>query len=213
MLQLSDITQRYQQRTVFTAVSLHLVPATIGAVVGANGVGKTTLLRIAARLLRPSVGQVRHGWPANGRAQLAYLGEADYLFGAATVQENLRDVAQLCGRDAECLETVVALWGLAAWWRRPCAALSRGERRRVALARAWLMGERLLLLDEPTVGLDDAGLRTLHAALAWQRQRGGSCLMALQDDTAVSAVRTQRWDLDPHGLHQRNADVAHPLAS
>ena len=198
MLHIEQITKIYTApHRAVDDVTLHLPAGSIGAIIGGNGVGKSTLLRCAARLLRPTDGSVEWGRAVllGTTPRVAYLGEADYLYGAATVGENLGAVAQLCGCSSTKREAIAQQWEVEAWSTRRCDQLSRGQRRRVALARSWLAGRALLLLDEPLVGLDAHGVAQVRTALSQHRASGGSILLALQHDGELADLITHRWSM------------------
>lgn len=197
MLQLKELTKVYPGGCVAVDdASLHLPAATASAIVGGNGVGKSTLLRCAARLLMPTRGSVE--W---GEGNVAYLGEADYLYGSATVAENLETASQLCGSARGSASQIAQQWDVAGWWDLRVDQLSRGQRQRVALARAWLVGRGLLLLDEPLVGLDQAGIDTFRAAVQQMIRDGGSVCIALQSPEPISDICTKQWQMTAGRLH------------
>ncbi|MBI2343473.1 MAG: ABC transporter ATP-binding protein [Deltaproteobacteria bacterium] len=180
-------------------VSLSLPPRTVALLSGGNGAGKSTLLRCIARLLRPTRGSVRYGWDLHAPGlppPLTYLGEADYLYGTATVGENLRIAQRLVHAPAQHLEQSVTLWGLDRWWQRPCHELSRGQRRRVALGRAWLVATKVLLLDEPLVGLDPAGAAQFHAAVRAVVNEGRAVIVASQTAEAFQGLLAMEWQME-----------------
>jgi heme exporter protein A len=131
---------------------------------GPNGSGKSTLLRVLAGLLRPAAGEVRWDGP------VAYVGHLDAVKPALTTAENLRFAAAVGGGDVGAALASVGLETLA---DLPARMLSGGQRRRLALARLTLSRAKLWLLDEPTLGLDDASVHRLGGVLATHRARGG----------------------------------------
>ncbi len=165
---------------VLTGASLTLAPGRRVALLGANGSGKTTLLQCLAGALRPTSGAValdgeplahtRAGLRAHRRrVQLVLQDPDDQLFSADVTQDvsfgplNLGlDEAAARARTREALD----LLGIAHLAGRPTHQLSYGERKRVTLAGAVAMRPDVLLLDEPTAGLDPAGVAELLAALA-----------------------------------------------
>ncbi|HET6404304.1 MAG TPA: ABC transporter ATP-binding protein [Candidatus Thermoplasmatota archaeon] len=176
MLRFEGVTRRYGSTVALDGVSFALEPGSFTALVGENGAGKSTLLRIAATLERPSAGKVL---PEERRARIGWLGQEPGLYDELTVRENLAFAARLFGREGE-VEQVGGAFGARLDAR--ARTLSRGEKQRAALARAFLCGE-LLLLDEPTTGLDAEGARTLGDALA--QARGGRTLLVATHDAEL----------------------------
>ncbi|MEJ0045104.1 MAG: heme ABC exporter ATP-binding protein CcmA [Rhodospirillales bacterium] len=157
-------------RLVLDGVSF-AVPAG-GAVVllGPNGVGKSTLLRVLAGLKRIDAGRVIFDGSADFSTRVAYLGHQDAVKPGLSVLENLAFSARIGGGDARAALEAAGLGSLAAL---PARMLSGGQRRRLALARFFVLGAALWLLDEPTVGLDAAAVARFAAALATHRASGG----------------------------------------
>ena len=156
---------------------------------GHNGAGKSTLLAILATLLRPSGGEVRYGSAtaqtggAGIRARLGLLGHELQLYPELTAAENLRFFARLYGlRDADRrVDEALALAHLDARADDPVSGFSRGMRQRLALERALLHDPRLLLLDEPFTGLDQASAVTLIARLRALAAGGRIIVLATHD--------------------------------
>jgi heme exporter protein A len=169
------------ERVVFAEVSFRLAPGGALLLTGANGAGKSSLLRLLAGLLPAAEGQLL--WMgedaladrvAHAR-RLRYLAHADALKPSLTVAENLRFYARLWGGE---VEDALATLGLAELAELPGRVLSSGQRRRLALARLALAPCALWLLDEPTVGLDAASVERLGALLARHRGAGGAVVAA-----------------------------------
>jgi heme exporter protein A len=175
-LSFTDVSRAYGRRRALSRVSLTCQAGEIVALLGPNGAGKSTLLSIAATLLEPSGGTVRYG--GNGatpalRFRIGLLGHDLYVYPELSARENLLFFARLYGLPAPEHRVDIALGRARLSDRRdePVAMFSRGMRQRLALERALLHDPRLVLLDEPFTGLDDASsaaladrLRELQAA-------------------------------------------------
>ncbi|MDQ4148445.1 MAG: ABC transporter ATP-binding protein [Actinomycetota bacterium] len=127
------------------------------ALYGPNGSGKSTLLKLFAGLLRPTSGRVLiEGEPPRSvRARIGYLGHETYLYPHLTAEENLAFYARLYGIDGNRPRGLLEAVGMAARAGALVHRLSRGEKQRIALARALLHDPDYLLLDEPFTGLDE----------------------------------------------------------
>lgn len=159
--------------TLFSALDFALHPGKVLLVRGANGSGKTSLLRILAGLSAPREGKLF--WRGESVAPLAlslrsrtlYLGHTAPLKDDLTVSENLSYALRLdaCAVNAQrCSETLHAV-GLGARQRLPARQLSQGQRRRIGIARMMLATRTLWLLDEPTTALDTQGVELFKSVL------------------------------------------------
>ena len=172
-------------RLVVSGCSFTLAPGEALAVTGANGAGKSTLLRAIAGLLPLAAGRI--SVEPQGEAQLAelthYLGHANALKGSLTARENLDFWRSILRPSAAAggLTSLEALaeTGLALAADLPCACLSAGQKRRVALARLLTVRRPLWLLDEPAAALDAAAQARLEAAIRRHLASGGLVIAAL----------------------------------
>jgi heme exporter protein A len=162
---------------------------------GANGAGKSSLLRLCAAFLQPSAGALTwNGQPIGGdldahRARLTWVGHLDAVKPAFTVAENVGFWLGLAGRgDADDALAAVGLDHLATL---PAAYLSAGQRRRLNLARL-AGGGTLWLLDEPTSSLDDVSANALAAMIEAHRRAGGMAIIATHQDLPLAGARTLR---------------------
>jgi heme ABC exporter ATP-binding subunit CcmA len=179
-------------RLLLNSIDLRIEPGRITAVLGANGVGKTTLLRCLAGLARPTSGDVTWlGQSREGNADLRRLigmvAHQDWVYSGLTPRENLFFCAQMCGVSSPVsrIEQLLAEAKLLLWADKPTIQLSHGLRRRLSVCRALVHDPPILLLDEPFSGLDEQGQQWLVQRLVQLRARSAAvCLTTHQPGTA-----------------------------
>lgn len=176
-------------RYLFKGLSFELAPGQALELRGANGSGKSSLLRLLAGLMPAAAGAARwSGQPAKaGQAGVAYLGHLNGLSPELSALDNLRFAQQLSGDPAEPPDEALRAWGLEAVAMRPVQRLSQGQQRRTALARVGMARQRLWLLDEPCAGLDEAGERLFDARLAQHLAGGGLAVIATHQPLRLPA--------------------------
>jgi urea transport system ATP-binding protein len=190
MLVAERVDVSYGSTQVLFDVSLKVPEGGLVCVLGRNGVGKTTLLKTIAGLLNPRSGLIRWngvdlaGVPAYDRVRLgiAYVSQGQEAFPQLTVRENLQVVIEACGRPAKTLDDMVGLFPrLARMLNRPAGILSGGQKQQLALARALATDPHLLILDEPTEGLQPSIVQEIEEFIReLHRQRKLSILLAEQ---------------------------------
>jgi ABC-2 type transport system ATP-binding protein len=190
------LTKAFGDHTALAAVTLEVPAGAVLAVLGHNGSGKTTFLRVLATLLRPTGGAARVGGHDVVRERdrvrrlLGVVGHGTQLYDDLTARENLAFAAQLAGArpGRPELDAALALAGLEARAEARVRTLSSGMRRRLALARALLGRPRVLLLDEPFAGLDHDSTARLEADLRRFRDGGGTALVVTHSLARALAV-------------------------
>lgn len=167
---------RRGERVLFRELNLSVRPGEIVWVRGANGQGKTSLLRLLAGLARPDAGRIAF----TTNIEQVYVGHANALKDDLTVAESLRFLSRLHGFliDDAAQADALRRFGLHSRRNAPVRTLSQGQRRRVALARLCVAPvSALWLLDEPFDALDAEGVEALNALLAEHAVRGGSVVL------------------------------------
>lgn len=201
LLQLRDLGCRRGGRDLFTGLNLGLGRGSLLRVTGANGAGKTSLLRMVCGLLLPTVGEVLWRGTRIGtqreefHRQLAYLGHGAAVKDDLSAIENLLSAARLAGIDPDPKRAAAALasTGLRGHERLAVRSLSQGQRRRVALARLVLASDApLWVLDEPFNALDAAASAWLAQLIGAHAERGGIVLWSgHQSDLKLTAAVAQ----------------------
>jgi heme ABC exporter ATP-binding subunit CcmA len=185
----ADLGRHFERRKALSQISFECHAGEIVGLLGPNGAGKSTLLAILATLLAPSTGRVTYGGHtadragADLRARLGMLGHDLYLYPELTARENLLFFARLYGLDDPLLrvEASLAHANLADRADDQVAGFSRGMRQRLALERALVHAPRLLLLDEPFTGLDQASAAALVRRLQGLQAEGCLIVLATHD--------------------------------
>ena len=207
-LEISNLSHRYGTRTALRAVSFTVSPGEIFGLLGPNGGGKTTLFKIVSTLITPVHGSVRvfgHdvvSEPEHVRREIGVVFQSPALDLRLRVDENLRHHGRLYGlrgrRLAERIGSVLALVKLADRATELVGTLSGGLRRRAELAKALLSAPKLLILDEPSTGLDPGARRDLWEHLDRLRQYDHTAIVVtthLMDE----AARCDRVGVLHHG--------------
>jgi heme exporter protein A len=177
VLSVDDIACQRGGRRLFQSVSFQLTAGQALQVVGDNGAGKSSLLRLLAGLGRPVDGEItRH-------AAVRYLGHDNGLKRGLTVRANFEYWAALHLSALD--ENSMSLLGVESLLEQPVRFLSQGQQRRVALARAMDGNIPLWILDEPTAGLDASVAQNVAEVMKAHRARGGAIVVATHGDIGL----------------------------
>ena len=147
---IEQISMRIGRQQVLDDVTLHIGDGEVLGLLGPNGAGKSTLMKILVGLRQPTSGSVR----VPGKSEIGYLPEQNPLYNDMFVREYLLFMARLGHVDSTRVELVIRETGLTPEVHKRIGQLSKGYRQRVGLAQALLQDPKLLILDEPTTGLD-----------------------------------------------------------
>ena len=194
-LRFTGVSRHFGRRRVLNDVSFRCDAGELVAVLGPNGAGKSTLLSIAATLLDPSSGAVHYGeHTARGagaelRGRIGVLGHDLYIYPELSAAENLLFFGRIYGLAGVEGRVAAALERAGLGERDdPVATFSRGMRQRLALERALLHEPRLVLLDEPFTGLDDAAIGALRDRLRALRDAGCMVLVTTHDLETIDGL-------------------------
>jgi len=202
MITLHNVTKTYGPVRALVGVTCSFRERSISVLRGPNGSGKSTLLSLLGTLARPTSGRVDHGDLGSDRASvrstLGWVGHDSLCYPDLTGRENIVLAATLQGCPVDTAFALAARrFDLGAFADRPVRTFSRGQRQRIALARALIHAPRLILLDEPTTGLDATAIDRLRGVLIEEAARGATIVMSTHDDTFAGAlsVAARREDI------------------
>lgn len=187
VLEMSDVSVAYGASVVFSDVSLSIRQGEVYALLGPNGAGKTTLIRSLLGRVQPSRGSI-----FIAPSGVGLVPQQTALFPALTIRENLIAFARLVGltrsETLPRIDAVIADLALADRVHQPVSTLSGGWQRRVNIAVAMLNKPALLILDEPTVGVDKAARDGFHEILKQLAASGSAILITTHDLAEAEAV-------------------------
>lgn len=190
-----DVTVAFGDRSVLAGITFDLPAGTITVIVGPNGAGKTTLLRVLAGVIPPSRGQVLRGQALRSRPtrdRVAFVAQAASLYPFLTLRENCLAAGRMEGLRAEALaqraDAAIARTLCTGMERQLAARLSGGYQRRAAIAAALMGDAPVLLLDEPTTGLDSESAQAIVDILLGLRAAGTTVVVSTHDFAFADAV-------------------------
>lgn len=212
LLSVDDLGVHYGGIAALRGISLHVERGEIVALLGANGAGKTTTLRAISGLVRASSGEITFdGRPLRGRSPdaIARMGighapEGRRIFGAMSVRENLdlggytvRSKRETQDRMDELLTTFPRLRERLS---QRAATLSGGEQQMLAIGRALMSGPRLLMLDEPSLGLAPILVQTIFSVIGRINERGTTVLLVEQNARQALQIAHRGYVLETGGI-------------
>ncbi|MFQ5890383.1 MAG: ABC transporter ATP-binding protein [Gemmatimonadota bacterium] len=188
MILLERITKRYGSFTAVDSLDLEVGPGQIYGLLGPNGAGKTTTLRMIAGILRPDGGRVLIGGhdvilsPTAAKRQIGFVPDRPFVYDKLTGGELLRFAAGLYGQSGPEVESrideLLRLWELDGWKDQLVESYSHGMRQKLIISSALVHQPRILVIDEPMVGLDPRSARLLKDLLRSFADRGGTALIS-----------------------------------
>lgn len=188
MISIDGLTKRYGDFTAVDQIDLDVAPGMIFGLLGPNGAGKTTTLRMIAGILEPDGGTVRIGGhdiilaPRAARTLLGFVPDRPFVYEKLTGAELLRFTAGLYGLDGPEVEArideLLALWDLVPWRDQLIESYSHGMRQKIIISSALIHQPKVLVVDEPMVGLDPRSARLLKDLLRSYADGGGTAIVS-----------------------------------
>ncbi|WP_332403371.1 energy-coupling factor ABC transporter ATP-binding protein [Vibrio metschnikovii] len=212
LLTAHQLSMRFKERGLFHIPALTLGPHEAVYLKGNNGVGKTTLLKILAGLLKPTTGSISHhrSWWQRllGRRadqHIIYLHQTPYLFDD-TVYRNIAYGLRFCAlssQEKRCqVITALRMVGLESLANEHVSVLSGGEKQRVAMARAWILNPAILLMDEPSASLDEESIARLVIMANDLLNRGCSLVITSHQNNPLTELCHKQWWIKEHQLFE-----------
>ncbi|MEB3751922.1 MULTISPECIES: lantibiotic protection ABC transporter ATP-binding protein [Geobacillus] len=181
MLETHHVSKMFGKQLAVDDVSMKVQKHTVYGLLGPNGAGKSTLLKILTGLLRPTKGEIvinGHPWSRKDLKHIGALIESPALYGNLTAHENLLVHAKLLGLPESRIREVLHLVGLENTGKKKAAQFSLGMKQRLGIAKALLHHPQLLILDEPTNGLDPLGIQDLRKLIRSFTQNGITVILS-----------------------------------
>jgi len=217
LLQIEGVTAGYGATMVLRDVSLRVRPGEVMALLGRNGMGKTTLLRTVAGFVQPKSGKVvLAGYPLArlppyrvARRDVCYVAQEQALFADMTVSENLRLGVTSDRLYRDRLPDIEPHFPvLLKRLRQKAGTLSGGEQKMLLMSRAMLARPRLMLLDEISEGLQPSVIDRLSALLVTQRRDHGTAILLVEQNVAFALATADRFAVLTSGLVVERGEAA-----
>ncbi|ALA70674.1 lantibiotic ABC transporter ATP-binding protein [Geobacillus stearothermophilus 10] len=181
MLETRHISKAFGKQLAVDDVSIKVKKHTIYGLLGPNGAGKSTLLKMLTGLLRPTKGEIMingHPWSRKDLKDIGALIESPALYGNLTAHENLLVHAKLLHLPDSRIQEVLNIVGLENTGKKKASQFSLGMKQRLGIAKALLNDPKLLILDEPTNGLDPLGIQDLRKLIKSFAENGITVILS-----------------------------------
>lgn len=181
MLETHHVSKAFGKQLVVDDVSIKVKKQTVYGLLGPNGAGKSTLLKMLTGLLRPTKGEIMingHPWSRKDLKNIGVLIESPALYGNLTAHENLLVHAKLLHLPESRIQEVLNIVGLENTGKKKASQFSLGMKQRLGIAKALLNHPKLLILDEPTNGLDPLGIQDLRKLIQSFTENGITVILS-----------------------------------
>ncbi|MBS80746.1 ABC transporter ATP-binding protein [Variovorax sp.] len=216
LLQVHDVSVAYGKASVVRGVNLQVMPGEIVALIGANGAGKTTLLNVISRVKQIASGRILFDgqdtaplqpWDLSRRG-LSHVPEGREIFPELLVAENMKVVGHFGGGPRFTVDDVLEIFPrLKVRLGQPAGRLSGGEQQMLAIGRGLITAPRLLLMDEPSLGLSPAYSQLVLRSVKALKERGVSILLVEQNMRAALKIASRAYVMQ-HGEIVVEGDAA-----
>lgn len=194
ILELRDLTKKFKKQKAVDQVSLHVARNSVYGLLGPNGAGKSTALKMITGMLQPTSGSIffqGHAWRREDLQEIGALIETPPLYDNLTVRENLKVRTILLGLPESRIDEALRMVDLSATGRKKAGQFSLGMRQRLGIALALLNNPKLLILDEPTNGLDPLGIQELRELIRSFPQQGITVILSSHILSEVEQIADQ----------------------
>lgn len=201
MLELISLKKKFGSFTAVDGVSMKIVPGEIYGFLGPNGAGKTTTIKMIATLLKPTSGRVvingidAHRSPHEAKQYLSYVPDQPFLYEKLSGLEFLLFVSRMYrmkeAESKEAIRQVSDTFEVKPWLGRRIEDYSQGMRQRIVLASAMLHEPKLIVIDEPMVGLDPKGAETFKSQMKLAAKNGAAIFMTTHQLSLAAEVCTR----------------------
>lgn len=181
ILELRDLTKKFKKQKAVDQVSLHVARNSVYGLLGPNGAGKSTALKMITGMLQPTSGNIffqGHAWRREDLQEIGALIETPPLYDNLTARENLKVKTILLGLPESRIDEALRTVELTGTGRKKAGQFSLGMRQRLGIALALLNNPKLLILDEPTNGLDPLGIQELRELIRSFPQQGITVILS-----------------------------------
>ena len=199
-IEVCDVSRRFGSTLALRRVSTHFERGAVTFIEGPNGAGKSTLLAVIGTALKPTAGFVNYlpygPDPASARPHLGWVAHESRAYRELSGKSNVEFAARLYGDDdGDAWARVCSRVGAESFADQPVGTLSRGQRQRIALARALVHRPSALLLDEPLTGLDAASTERVESILREEAAAGAIVIVVSHSEALVERVGGRRIEI------------------
>ncbi len=182
MIDLNNLEKSFNRMPVLKGINLHIEPSKVTAILGPNASGKTTLIKSILGLVKPDAGQIMvKGKPLNGdweyRSEIGYMPQQARFPDNLTPREIIRFISDLRGKSVQQDHELIHNFHLETELDKSFRTLSGGTRQKISAVITFLFQPEILILDEPTAGLDPVASRNLKNKIKKEKERGKTVLL------------------------------------